>query len=187
MNAHLVLIVALVAALIFQEWSWRDRYRKTIESTKAQKAEVVDLLQASLHDARERQRRAGEARQATEERCEAKLEEAQVRQSALNERYEARVKEVAELEYGHGLAAGGEQIQTYEFRREGKRKVLFFSIEQELFLFVTLYRDKVKHLHGDVSNLELFELPDAIKTAIEAARRTGEIVGGMRQIPKIAA
>jgi len=64
---------------------------------------------------------------------------------------------------------------------------LFFSIEQELCLFVTFYRDKVKQLHGDVSNLELFELPDAIKSAIAAARRAGEIVAGVRQIPKIAA
>ena len=170
MNPYdLTIVVLLLAALTYQEWSRRDRERTADEWWKTRLAQDQT------------------ARADMENRYEARLAEAVQARADLEKEHEARVREVADREFERGLAAGGGQVESYEFTRQAEKKVFFFKSAQELSLMLVLYRGKVIRAHGDVSNVELFELPEEIKRAIAAARRAGEVFEAVPKLPRLAA
>lgn len=97
------------------------------------------------------------------------LGEASDHNRQLQRDFERRLKEERAAARQEGLIAGGADVVTHVYTRSYKKVRLLFRYSVDAFLVVTLYRDQVKYLYGDIKNVDLFTIPPAILKAIQRA------------------
>src|SRR5437016_5052420 len=82
--------------------------------------------------------------------------------------------------YAHkrGIEVGKGMARCYTFTAEKEHGEWFFKKTRVLYLSVTVVGDEVKHLAGNLSDIERFAIPPEIKKLIYASLAIAKVGGG---------
>jgi hypothetical protein len=194
-----LVIAAFVLAVIYLISSHRMEIKTVMDRHDGSLSALKAESDAREKNAEDRVSKAEELKRKAEEKLEKRLLKSKVEADARVEKTEGRLeaqqvaqdlrsKEVEKLKlewFSRGIEAGAAKLQCFEFHARVQTG-LWPRNNQELYLVVTVYNGEVKDVKTNASSIEVFEIPEALRKAIQALLASGRVVVGVPTIPKIA-